>query len=80
MFQHIDSKKAGRSYKCCDGHPQGRALGAVQQRLLAATDRYIASRRFWAAYGDNTPDVMSLRHQSAIWALVAVKRDLQRAI
>jgi hypothetical protein len=80
MLYNIDSQKAGRSYKCCAGHPQGRALRAVQKRLLAATDRYIASRRFWAAYGDDTPDLMSLRHQSAIWALVAVKRDLQRAI
>ena len=81
MFQHIDSKKAGRSYKCCDGHPQGRALRVVQQRLLKAVDRHITARRFGAQYySDGSVNILALRTLSEIHALVAVKRDLQRTI
>jgi len=76
MYSDIDSKKAGRSYKCCIDHPQGRALGIVQKRLLTAVDHYMTARR---VPGEGAR-VLALRYLSAIHALVAVKRDLQRAI
>ena len=76
MYINIDSKKAGRSYKCCKDHPQGRALGVVQKQLLTAVDRYMTARRI---DGDET-NVLALRQLSVIYALVATKRALQAAI
>ncbi len=76
MYRNIDSKKAGRSYKCCIDHPQGRALGIVQKQLLAAVDNYVTARRF----GGDGVNILALRKLSTVYALVAVKRDLQNAI
>ena len=76
MYTNIDTKKAGRSYKCCKDHPQGRALGIVQRQLLDAVERYMTARRVHSE-GAN---VLALRQLSAIYALVATKRALQAAI
>ncbi len=76
MYNNIDIKKAGRSFKCCKYHPQGRALGIIQKQLLEVVDDYMTARR---VRGEGA-NVLALRHLSAIYALVATKRALQAAI
>jgi hypothetical protein len=64
----INSRKAGASYKF-NGHKQASALTLVQRRILVAADRIITARHA----GCNVP---GLKH--ALFALIAVKRDLQQ--
>ena len=67
-LNHIESRKAGASYKF-SGHRQASALILVQRRILVAADRIITARRA----GCNVP---GLKH--ALFALIALKRALQQ--
>jgi hypothetical protein len=67
-LNHIESRKAGASYKF-NGHNQASALILVQRRILVAADRIITARHA----GCNVP---GLKH--ALFALIALKRDLQQ--
>lgn len=76
MMQNIDAKKAGRSYRCFDGHPQAKALNLLQRRLLTEVDHYITNKRAEAIIGGRS--ALAHRRQSTIWALIELKRDLLR--
>jgi hypothetical protein len=67
-LNYIDSNKAFASYKFA-GHKQALALTLVQRRILKVADRII----IWRRAGLNT-----LGPKHALFALIAVKRDLQQ--
>lgn len=70
-LNYIDSNKAFASYNTFVGHKQELALILVQRRILAMANRII----IWRRAGTNTHGP-----KHALFALIAVKRDLQRGV
>lgn len=69
MYRNIDADKAHRSFK----RLKGRQVRIVHRHLLATVDQYMSARRA----DDGSVNVLALRQLSAVWALVALKRELQ---
>lgn len=69
MYRNIDADKARRSFKRLNG----RQVRILQRHLLATVDKYMSARRA----DDGSVNVLALRQLSAVWALVALKRELQ---
>jgi hypothetical protein len=68
-YYNIDAEKARQSYK----RLKGAQVRIVHRHLLAAVDRYMIARRI----DDDCTNVLALRQLSAVYALNAVKRELQ---
>jgi acyl CoA:acetate/3-ketoacid CoA transferase beta subunit len=69
-YRNIDADKAHRSFT----RLKGRQVRILQRHLLAAVDRVITARAFFDHSGDKT---LLLRSLSEVYALNAVKRELQ---
>ena len=69
-YRNIDADKAHRSFT----RLKGRQVRILQRHLLAAVDRVMTARAFSEHSGDNT---LLLRSLSEVYALNAVKRELQ---
>lgn len=69
MYRNIDADKARRSFKRLNG----RQVRILQRHLLVTVDQYMSARRA----DDGSVNVLALRQLSAVWALVALKRELQ---
>ena len=69
-YRNIDADKARRSFT----RLKGRQVRVVQRHLLAAVDRVMTARAFFDHSGDKT---LLLRSLSEVYALNAVKRELQ---
>ncbi len=72
-YRNIDAEKAHRSFK----RLKSRQVRIVHRHLLQAVDTLMTARAFWAAHGDGGVDVFFLRQMSAVYTLVALKRELQ---
>jgi len=70
-YYNIDAEKARQSYK----RLKGGQVRIVHRHLLKAVDRYMTA----CLIDDDGVNVLALRQLSAIYALVAVKRELQAA-
>jgi hypothetical protein len=72
-YHRIDADKAHHSFK----RLKSRQVRIVHSHLLKAVDCLMVYRAAHAQYGDDGVDILSLRQMSAVWALVALKRELQ---
>jgi hypothetical protein len=70
-YYNIDAEKARQSYK----RLKGRQVRIVHRHLLKAVDRYMTACLI--DDDDDGVNVLALRQLSAIYALLAVKRELQ---
>jgi len=68
-YYNIDADKAHRSFK----RLKGGQVRILQRHLLRAVDLYMSSRHL----NDGSVNVLALRQMSAVYALVALKRELQ---
>ena len=78
-FNNIPTEKAARSYKNFYGHSQAKALCALQREILRVADNIITANKLIKKYpfqeaGDR---LYLLRNQSALYALLNVKRAIK---
>jgi len=78
-FNNIPTEKAFRSYKNITGHPQAKALAALQREILRVVDNIKTSRKLMVKYPDNAAGdrEMLLRHYYTLYSLLNVKRALR---
>jgi len=69
MYRNIDADKARHSFK----RLKGRQVRILQRHLLEAVDQYMTAR----SLNDGSVNVLALRRMTAVYALVALKRELQ---